>query len=249
MVERLTGGRRATLWRLLGLQATWTYERMQGVGLAYAAEPLLRHVLGGESGRFRPALARAAGFYNANPYLAALAIGAEARAEADGAPPEQIERLRSALSGPLGAIGDLLFWAGLVPAMASATITAVALGAGVWPVIVFVVIHNAIRLRLAGWLLELGWRHGRGVGSALAGSWLPQASHAASRAAAFFGAMALPVIAARLLADAPVRDVAGVGAVVAGALVLRLLPGARLSPLTLTFLVAAGVLLWQVGAG
>ena len=36
----MTGGWRAWL-RLLAVQGTWNYERMLGVGMGYAAEPLL----------------------------------------------------------------------------------------------------------------------------------------------------------------------------------------------------------------
>src|SRR3989442_3128679 len=68
---------------------------MLGVGVGVAEEPLLRDLA---DGKYRPAVARGAHFFNAHPYLAGLAVGAAARAEHDGASPEQIERLRTALA-------------------------------------------------------------------------------------------------------------------------------------------------------
>ena len=112
-------GRTRALIRLLGVQAAWNYERMQGTGMGHAAEPVLRAAFADDRARYRESLGRASAFFNANPYLAAAAVGAEARAEADGAPGPQVERLRIALCGPLGSLGDRLFWTGLVPGLAA----------------------------------------------------------------------------------------------------------------------------------
>lgn len=250
-------GRGRTLVRLLGVQATWNYERMQGVGVGFAAEPALKAQFAGEPERYREAVARAAGFFNANPYLTPAAVGAEVRAEADGIPAAQIERLRAALSGPLGALGDRLFWSGLVPALSSTTIALVLLGGGAWPVLLFLVLHNAVRLGLAPWLLALGWDHGLKVGAALSRSLLPRASVLAEQVSAFCGALAVPLVAARYLAGAP-RLVALVvmGLVIAALLlrgpitrlaarVLRRTPGRQVSPMELTLVAAALVLLWH----
>jgi mannose/fructose/N-acetylgalactosamine-specific phosphotransferase system component IID len=235
------------LWRLLGLQAAWSYERMQGVGFGHAVEPLLRDLFRDQPDRYRAALARAAGFYNANPYLAAAAVGAEARAEAEAVEAPQIERLRTALSGPLGALGDRLFWTGLVPAMVSALVVAVAWGAGVAAVITLLVVHNAVRLAMGAWLLELGWRHGLRVGAALQQSGLARASTVATHAAAGIGAAALPVAGSWLLMGVSRTELIGVGAFVAGAMILGWLFWPRVTAVTLTLAAGAGVLLWQWG--
>ena len=244
----LTGSGRA-LVRLLGVQATWNYERMQGIGIGHAADPLLRGQFDADPERYRAALARAAGFFNANPYLAAAALGAEVRAEVDGIPPERVERLRTVLSGPLGALGDRLFWSGLVPALASAALALVLLGAGPWPVLGFLVVHNAIRLWLAPWLLRLGWEHGLNVGGALGRSALPRVSVLAEEAAAFAGALAIPLVVRRFLSGADRDAIMGVLALVVAALVFRRRAGSGVSPIGLTLVVAAGVLLWHWGLG
>ena len=104
-MARLKGGTRALI-RLLGVQASWNYERMQGTGVGHAAEPVLRAAFEGDTARYRETLGRASAFFNANPYVAAAAVGAEARAEVDGVPAQQVDRLRTALCGPLGSLGD-----------------------------------------------------------------------------------------------------------------------------------------------
>jgi PTS system mannose-specific IID component len=58
---------------------------MLGTGLGYAVEPALRLLPGGVDGdAYRNAIARQSGYFNAHPYLAAIAVGALARAELDG---------------------------------------------------------------------------------------------------------------------------------------------------------------------
>lgn len=240
-------GRTRALIRLLGVQASWNYERMQGTGVGHAAEPVLRAAFDRDTDRYRETLGRASAFFNANPYLAAAAVGAETRAEVDGVPGPQVDRLRTALCGPLGSLGDRLFWTGLVPALASAAIAGVALGFGWWPVLGFVVVHNAIRLAIGPWLLGLGWRHGVQVGGAILKSPLPRASVLAGHLAAVLGGIAIPLIARRFLADTGPMDLIGFGALVAGALVVRKVAGPRLSALPLTLTAAFAVLLWQWG--
>jgi PTS system mannose-specific IID component len=61
---------------------------------------------------------RATQFFNAHPYMAGMEVGAVARAEHDGVPGDQIRRMRHALVGPLGSVGDRLIWAGVLPAAA-----------------------------------------------------------------------------------------------------------------------------------
>jgi PTS system mannose-specific IID component len=229
------------------VQAAWNYERMQGTGMGHAAEPVLRAAFRDDPTRYRESLARASAFFNANPYLAAAAVGAETRAEVDGTPGPTVERLRTALCGPLGSLGDRLFWTGLVPAGASAAVAGVGLGWGWWPVLGFVIGHNVIRLALGPWLFGLGWRHGVQVGGAIMKSPLPRMSVVAGELAAVLGGLAIPLVARKFLADTGPTDLIGVGALVIGALIVRKLMGPRLSALPLTLAAAFAVLLWHWG--
>src|SRR6185503_17489808 len=81
----VTGGWHALL-RLLAVQGTWNYERMLGVGMGYAAEPLLEDLKTVDPVRHGEAVVRSAEFFNCNPNLAGLALGATARAEYEAVP-------------------------------------------------------------------------------------------------------------------------------------------------------------------
>lgn len=189
--------------RLFAVQAAWTYERMTGIGVAHAAAPLLREHLAGKSSAERhAAISRSAEFFNSHPYLAGVAVGAVVRAERDEVPGPTILRLRTALSGPLGAMGDQLIWTGQVPALMGLALATVP-WVGAWAVLIAVVAHNLLRLAITVWGLDLGLREGIGVGAALQRSWLPRRAEDAQRLAAFAVGLAIPVAIAFLLDDIP----------------------------------------------
>lgn len=195
--------RTRTLLRLTAFQGSWNYERMQGIGMAWASLPLLEPLEAADPVRHREAVARAAHFFNANPFLAGAAVGAAAREELAGAPGERIERLRTALCGPLGALGDQLFWLGTVPALAAAGLIAAALGAGWWAAVGVVVAHTIFRARVGSWALGLGLAEGTAVGTAIQASWLPRGVEWSGRLAAVLVGMVIPVAAWWLLGSAP----------------------------------------------
>lgn len=203
-----------TLIRLMGVQASWTYERMAGIGVGHAAAPLLRsHYRDRPAEERRAAVARSAEYFNSHPYLAGVAVGAVVRAERDGVPGSAISRLRTALSGPLGAMGDQLIWAGEVPALIGLALASLP-WLGWWTVPLLLVVHNAWRLWLTRWGLDLGLAEGLGVGAALQRSWLPRAASDAQRVGAFGVGLGVPVVAGWALAGVP-RD--GVLLVLGGA--------------------------------
>jgi mannose/fructose/N-acetylgalactosamine-specific phosphotransferase system component IID len=212
-----------SLLRLFTVQGSYNYDRMQGIGVAVAEEPLVRGLRAmGNGARYRAALARGARLFNAHPYLCGLAVGATARAELDGAPPGQIERLRAALGGPLGALGDRLVWAGWLPLTSALALLALARGAGLAAVLGFLVAYNLGHVALRWWALRAGWTHGMAVVTALH-------QPAVRRAVAFVG----PAMAAAAGAALPVA---------AQALAAGLPPGARPA---LVAVAAVGVaLLW-----
>jgi PTS system mannose-specific IID component len=183
------------LLRLFAVQGTWNYERMLGVGMGYAAEPLLEDLKAIDPVRHGEAVVRSAEFFNCHPNLAGLALGATARAEYEGVPGAQIARLRTALCSPLGSMGDQLFWAGLVPSLATLTLVALVLGAGSWAILVFLLTYNVIRIWTGYWALRTGMASGMRVGAAIGGSWLPRAIEWAAPAAGFAIGLAIPVVA------------------------------------------------------
>ncbi|HRP08303.1 MAG TPA: PTS system mannose/fructose/sorbose family transporter subunit IID, partial [Gemmatimonadales bacterium] len=133
--------------RLLGVQAAWTYERMSGIGVGHAAAPLLRELYRDRDPvERRAAVARSAEYFNSHPYLAGVAVGAVVSAERDGVPGAAISRLRTALSGPLGALGDQLIWAGEVPLLMGLALAAAPF-IGWWSVVLVLLVHNLLRIR------------------------------------------------------------------------------------------------------
>jgi mannose PTS system EIID component len=183
------------LLRLFAVQGTWNYERMLGVGMGYAAEPLLEDLKAVDPVRHGEAVVRSVEFFNCNPNLAGLALGATTRAEYEAVPGAQIVRLRTALCSPLGSMGDQLFWAGLVPALVGVALVAVVLGAGWWAILGFLLAYNAIRLWTSVWSLRTGMASGMRVGAAIGSSWLPRAIEWIGPAAGFAMGVMLPVIA------------------------------------------------------
>lgn len=189
----MNGGWRAWL-RLFAVQGTWNYERMLGVGMGYAAEPLLEDLKTVDPVRHTEAVVRSAEFFNCNPNLAGLALGATARAEYDGVPGAQIARLRTALCSPLGALGDQLFWAGLVPLLVGAVLVGVVLGASWWAVLGFLGVYNAARVATGVWSLRTGLDAGMDVGGAIAKSWVSGAIERVGPAAGFSIGVAIPLV-------------------------------------------------------
>jgi len=231
------------LLRLFAVQGSYNYERMLGLGVGVAEEPLLRGLpADGVPSPYRAAVARGAHFFNSHPYLAGLAVGAAARAEHDGASAELIERLRAALCGPLGSIGDRLVWAGWLPLLSGLTLAAISLGAGWSAVVAFFVVYNIGHVALRWWALRQGWTYGVRVASALHHPLLQRGAALAGPAMACAVGAALPLSAQYLAAPFAVGARAVLaGAAVIGFLALRWLPG-RLTGLRLALGLAAAAL-------
>lgn len=229
--------------RTLVVQGSWNYDRMVGVGVAYAMEPLLRDL---PEERYHGALRRVAGFFNAHPYLTGLAAGALARAEYDGVPEAQVDRLRNALIGPLGSVGDRLIWAAWLPLCAALGLLVAASGSPLYGVVTFVVLYNVVHLALRSWGLLVGWHAGTTVAGALGGWLLKLGLRLGTRVAVFALGVALPPVAAWLMQGLSVRERAGaVGVAVLGVLTGRvILPTVSGLRLGLAFVATALIVGW-----
>jgi PTS system mannose-specific IID component len=187
--------RAAMLLRLLAVQGAWNYETLMGNGIAFAVEPALRLLPGGRNGdAYRAAIARQNGYFNANPYLAGLAVGALAHAELAGEPTDRIDRFHTACCGPLGSVGDRLVWAGWLPACSLVALAAFGLGmrpAGV--VLLFLGLYNIGTMSLRYWGLHAGYREGLRVASALGVPLLRKGPAQVARATALLAGIAIPL--------------------------------------------------------
>jgi mannose/fructose/N-acetylgalactosamine-specific phosphotransferase system component IID len=145
-------------WRSSLLQATWNYERQQGLGWAYAFQPALERVQPDPAARAMR-LAEHTAFFNTQPTLASLALGATAaleqqRAETGVPTADSIERVKSVLGSSLAAVGDRLFWFTLRPFAACFGILLALTGtwqgaAGMW--LCYNLIHQGIRFFGVPW--------------------------------------------------------------------------------------------------
>ena len=192
--------------RVLAVQGAWNYETMMGNGIAFAIEPALRLLPGGRDGeQYRAALARHSGYFNANPYLAGLAVGGLARAELEGDSVASIERFRGACCGPLGSVGDQLVWAGWLPFCSLLALAAFGAGAGPLAVVlVFLGAFNIGHLALRVWVFNAGWREGLKIARFLGHAVFRRGPVLIARATSVMAGVAIPLAVGRVVGARPV---------------------------------------------
>jgi mannose PTS system EIID component len=241
------GTRLAIFIRLLAIQGAWNYETLLGNGIGFCVEPALRCLPDGlHSPAFHAALARESRYFNAHPYLASVAVGALARAELDGEPPERIERFRTALAGPLGSVGDRLVWAGWLPFCSLLSLAVFGLGAStVTVVLVFLLSYNAGHLALRVWGLNTGWNHGLRVAAALGNPVLRRGPQQIGRLAALATGIAIPLALGRIIGPGRVFMEGVLVAVALGSLLIVRLQG-RIEGWRLSLIVLAAFVLISV---
>ncbi len=127
------------------IQASWNYQRMINLGFCYSILPILDKLYKNVEDRSK-FLQRHLEFFNAHPYFASFALGATARLEEQNLiehwPSEKpITMLKARLCGPLGAIGDKLFWRTVRPLVAIIGVL-VTLFYGIAGPIVLIVLYN-----------------------------------------------------------------------------------------------------------
>jgi PTS system mannose-specific IID component len=221
---------------------------MQNLGFAYAIDPALRRLYP-EPERRKEALRRHLGFFNCHPYMAAAILGGaihhEERVAAGVENGEGPLAYKSALQGPLAALGDGFFWTALRP-FAGALGAAGALLLG-WPGVVFaLVVYNTIHVALRVGLFRAGYAGGDAVVARIAGLGLPlQADRLRGAGAALCGVSAAAVV----ITGAGIGGLGGAALPVAAAVggYLALMRGAGLLPTAYVVVVAAAGLAAVVG--
>jgi PTS system mannose-specific IID component len=242
-----------SFWRCFFLQAAWNRRGMQNLGFAYAIDPALR-ALYPDPERRRAALARHLGFFNCHPYMAAAILGGaihhEERVARGQEPPGSAVAYKSALQGPLAAVGDGFFWTALRP-FAGALAAAGALLLG-WPaVLAALLLYNGVALSVRVRLFRQGYLRGDAVVEPIGRLDLPRLAGGLRLGAAALCGLAAALVVRRAGASLGAEGwVLAAGAAVAGERALA--RGAALLPLASASL-AAGLLLgvlssrWQGG--
>jgi len=156
-------------WRLWFLQSSWNREGMQSLGFLVCLLPEARRR--GLTGRdlARWAQSRLA-YFNTNPYLAGLVVGATLHLDRSGRQEDSL-RLQKGLASTLGALGDPFFWEGVRPAVAYLGLSAAFLWGpvGILAAWAFFAIASGTIRELC---LRLGVERGPGVVELLTGPWV-----------------------------------------------------------------------------
>jgi len=101
------------------IQSVWNFKSLLSIGWTFALSPVGKKIYR-DKNAYKKFLKRHLSFFNAHPYFASFALGAIARLEEEiegsGNKYEKIDKFKNAMIGPLGAIGDQLFWAVIKPA-------------------------------------------------------------------------------------------------------------------------------------
>jgi PTS system mannose-specific IID component len=231
--------------RSFTLQASFNYRTLIGAGFAFTLLPALRAIHGDRPDRLRDAVQRHQETFNSHPYLAGIAAGAVARLEADGAPPEVVQRFKGALRGPLGALGDNLFWAGWRPVCVLIALIATATGAP-WALVAggFLLIYNAGHLAARVAAFATGLRHGPDVGARLRRLPLPAVQRGMARTGALLLGFAVPLIVTGGLVGAPRPPVWMAAAAVAALAGLRWQAAVRRAAVLALAVATLGAILW-----
>ncbi|MGK0552007.1 PTS system mannose/fructose/sorbose family transporter subunit IID [Enterococcus faecalis] len=147
------------VWRSLFLQASFNYERMQAGGWLYAILPGLKKIHKENKDDLAASMSHNLEFFNTHPFLVTFVMGIVLSLEQNKADIPTIRAVRVAAMGPLGGIGDALFWFTLVPITAGITAN-MAIDGNVAAPFIFLVVFNlaqfALRFLLMSWSYKLG---------------------------------------------------------------------------------------------
>lgn len=145
-------------WRSCFLQASFNYERMQAAGWLYSILPGLEKIHT-DKDDLATSMTHNMEFFNIHPFLVTFAMGICLSLEQNKADIPTIRAVRVSLMGPLGGIGDALFWMTLVPILAGITSQMAIAGNIAGPTVfllIFNIIQFAIRFGLMNWSYKMG---------------------------------------------------------------------------------------------
>lgn len=145
-------------WYFLG-EASWNYEKMQGLGYCYAMMPVLKKLYPKKE-ELIEALETHTQFFNTHQEFAEIILGIDcAMEEKDGAASlPAVSSIKTGLMGPLAGIGDTLF--GVIANTVIFSIGSYMALQGN-PIGVFVyLLWGLVRMLLRGQFMQMGYRQG-----------------------------------------------------------------------------------------
>lgn len=164
-------------WRSLLLQASFNYERMQAGGWLYTLIPGLRKIHKNPQD-LANSMKMHMEFINVHPFDVTFLSGLVLAMEGSKEKVSTIRAVKVALMGPLGGIGDALFWLTLLPICAGIG-ASLALQGSLFGPIVFLLMFNVVHFGLRFGLAHYGYHAGTSA-LALLKTHTKKISHAAS---------------------------------------------------------------------
>ena len=147
------------VWRSLNLQGSFNYERMQANGWLYGILPGLLAIHGEGTDDLKTSMKHNLDFFNTHPFLVTFVMGIVLSMEQQKSDVDTIRAVRVAAMGPLGGIGDAIFWFTLVPIAAGIGSNMAIEGSIAGPIVfllLFNVVQFAVRFFLMHWSYKLG---------------------------------------------------------------------------------------------
>ena len=146
------------VWRSLFLQGSFNYERMQAAGWLYGILPGLKKIHTNKEDLSK-SMTHNLEFFNTHPFLVTFVMGIIMSLEQQKADTNTIRAVRVAAMGPLGGIGDAIFWFTLVPITAGITANMAISGSLAGPIL-FLLIFNGVQFAVRYWLMHWSYKLG-----------------------------------------------------------------------------------------
>ncbi|MTI49396.1 PTS system mannose/fructose/sorbose family transporter subunit IID [Sporosalibacterium faouarense] len=145
-------------FRSLFLQASFNYERMQSAGWLFSMSPGLAKIHKNKKDLSK-SMKMHMEFFNTHPFLVTFIMGIVAAMEEKKKDLQTIRGIKVATMGPLGGIGDALFWLTLLPICAGIGASLAIEGSVAGPIL-FLVIFNIVHFGLRFGLMHYGYKTG-----------------------------------------------------------------------------------------
>lgn len=146
------------VWRSLFLQGSFNYNRMQACGWLYSIIPGLKKIHKNKDD-LSTSMTHNMEFFNTHPFLVTFVMGIVLSLEEKKADIQTIRAIRVAAMGPLGGIGDAIFWFTLLPIASGIGANLSLSGSFLGPIVFFVlfnIVHFGLRFWLMYWSYDVG---------------------------------------------------------------------------------------------
>jgi mannose/fructose/N-acetylgalactosamine-specific phosphotransferase system component IID len=168
-----------SFWRYFwSFQISWNYERMQGMGFAWAMEPVLRKLFSRKAD-YIAAMKRHMVFFNTDSIIGGPLILGSAIAMEEAGAPASAEGMKVGLMGPMAGVGDTLTFALYNSIIFTIGASWALQGKVIGPIFAGVMVLVPYFL-VRRWQFYFAYRQGKQLASTLAGGALDRLSESAT---------------------------------------------------------------------